>query len=166
MPDGVRPLMCARAPAPPLMMTRMARNRPKRAKRAKNAAGEEEEDEDDGANLSLAAMEAELRDDVMETLDAVASDFTSFRKLQDKLVGLRMEGKDLSKKDRDTYEGVREIHRRQFELAQSEQCPDRGAGRTAGCHQQAPGGSGGQAFALSRGSRRAAPRVHERLSGP
>ncbi|KPP80911.1 MAG: RNA polymerase primary sigma factor [Oceanicaulis sp. HLUCCA04] len=80
----------------------------KEGEEGENAAGEEEEDEDDGANLSLAAMEAELRDDVMETLDAVASDFTSFRKLQDKLVGLRMEGKDLSKKDRDTYEGVRE----------------------------------------------------------
>jgi len=80
----------------------------KEGEEGENAAGEEEDDEDDGANLSLAAMEAELRDDVMETLDAVANDFTSFRKLQDKLVGLRMEGKDLSKKDRDTYEGVRE----------------------------------------------------------
>ncbi|WP_429912715.1 RNA polymerase sigma factor RpoD [Glycocaulis sp.] len=69
---------------------------------------DDEEDDEDGANLSLAAMEAELREGVMETLDAVAGDFTSFRKLQDKLVGLRMEGKDLSKKDRETYEGVRE----------------------------------------------------------
>ncbi|MCH8522091.1 RNA polymerase sigma factor RpoD [Glycocaulis sp.] len=72
------------------------------------ASGEEEDDDDEGANLSLAAMEAELREGVMETLDAVAGDFTTFRKLQDKLVGLRMEGKDLSKKDRETYEGVRE----------------------------------------------------------
>ncbi|MFN3834333.1 MAG: RNA polymerase sigma factor RpoD [Glycocaulis sp.] len=70
--------------------------------------GEEEDEDDEGANLSLAAMEAELREGVMETLDAVAGDFTTFRKLQDKLVGLRMEGKDLSKKDRETYEGVRE----------------------------------------------------------
>ncbi|MGY6531170.1 RNA polymerase sigma factor RpoD [Glycocaulis sp.] len=72
------------------------------------ASGEEEDDDDEGANLSLAAMEAELREGVMETLDAVAGDFSTFRKLQDKLVGLRMEGKDLSKKDRETYEGVRE----------------------------------------------------------
>lgn len=72
------------------------------------ATSDDEDDDEDGANLSLAAMEAELREGVMETLDAVAGDFTTFRKLQDKLVGLRMEGKDLSKKDRDTYEGVRE----------------------------------------------------------
>ncbi|KAA5803777.1 RNA polymerase sigma factor RpoD [Alkalicaulis satelles] len=67
---------------------------------------EDEDDEDDGANMSLAAMEAELRDGVMATLDAIASDFDAFRRLQDKLVGLRLEGKDLSKKDRETYEGV------------------------------------------------------------
>jgi RNA polymerase primary sigma factor len=36
--------------------------------------------------LSLAAMEAELRDGVMETLDAIAVDFDVFRRLQDKLV--------------------------------------------------------------------------------
>ncbi|MGP1273855.1 MAG: RNA polymerase sigma factor RpoD [Caulobacterales bacterium] len=72
------------------------------------APGEDEEDDEDGANLSLAAMEAELREGVMETLDAVAGDFSTFRKLQDKLVNLRLEGKDLSKKDRETYDGVRE----------------------------------------------------------
>ena len=74
---------------------------------AEGESGEEDEDEE-GANLSLAAMEAELREGVMETLDAVASDFESFRRLQDKLVTQRMEGKDLSKKDRDAYEALSE----------------------------------------------------------
>ena len=54
----------------------------------------------------MAAMEGELRDGVMETLDAIASDFDAFRRLQDKLVNLRLTGKDFAKKDRDTYEAV------------------------------------------------------------
>ena len=70
------------------------------------SSDDDEDDEDDGGALSLAAMEAELRDGVMETLDAIASDFDAFRRLQDKLVNLRLTGKDFSKKDRDTYELV------------------------------------------------------------
>ncbi len=65
----------------------------------------DDDDDDDGAALSLAAMEAELRDGVMETLDAIAADFDLFRRLQDKLVTLRLEGKDFSKKDQENYDG-------------------------------------------------------------
>jgi len=63
-----------------------------------------DDDDDEGASLSLAAMEAELRDGVMETLDAIAADFDLFRRLQDKLVTLRLSGKDFSKKDQDNYD--------------------------------------------------------------
>ncbi|MEQ8406327.1 MAG: RNA polymerase sigma factor RpoD [Oceanicaulis sp.] len=73
--------------------------------KAEGESSDEDDDDDQGA-MSLAAMEAELRDGVMETLDAIASDFDAFRRLQDKLVGLRLSGKDFSKKDRETYEGV------------------------------------------------------------
>jgi len=73
-----------------------------KAEGGENQSGDDDDD-DEGANLSLAAMEAELRDGVMETLDAVASDFDTFRKLQDKLVSQRMAGKDLTKKDREVY---------------------------------------------------------------
>ena len=48
-------------------------------------------------------MEAELRDGVMVTLDAVASEFEAFRKLQEKLVGARLKGADLSDADRAAY---------------------------------------------------------------
>ncbi len=71
---------------------------------AENASSDDDDD-DDGAALSLAAMEAELRDGVMETLDAIAVDFDLFRRLQDKLVTLRLEGKDFSKKDQENYDG-------------------------------------------------------------
>ncbi|WP_138511625.1 RNA polymerase sigma factor RpoD [Maricaulis alexandrii] len=68
--------------------------------------GDEDDDDDDGASLSLSAMEAELRDGVMETLDSIATDFAAFRKLQDKLVAARIEGKDLTKQSREKYEGL------------------------------------------------------------
>ncbi len=47
---------------------------------------EEDDEEDDEANLSLAAMEAELRPQVMETLDLIASTYKKLRKLQDQAV--------------------------------------------------------------------------------
>ncbi|PYE26801.1 RNA polymerase RpoD-like sigma 70 subunit [Rhizobium sp. PP-F2F-G38] len=51
---------------------------------------EEEEEDDDESNLSLAAMEAELRPQVMETLDIIAETYKKLRKLQDQQVELRM----------------------------------------------------------------------------
>ncbi|CAN0655843.1 RNA polymerase sigma factor RpoD [Nitratireductor aquimarinus] len=47
---------------------------------------EEEDDEEDEANLSLAAMEAELKPGVMETLDFIADTYKKLRKLQDQKV--------------------------------------------------------------------------------
>jgi RNA polymerase primary sigma factor len=67
---------------------------------------DDDDDEEEGVNLSLSAMEAELREEVMVTLDAIAADFTAFRKLQDKLVNARVEGKDLTKQSREKYEGL------------------------------------------------------------
>jgi RNA polymerase primary sigma factor len=52
--------------------------------------GEEEEEEEDEANLSLAAMEAELRPQVMETLDVIADTYKKLRKLQDQQVENRL----------------------------------------------------------------------------
>ncbi len=70
------------------------------------ADGEDEEDEDfdDGGGMSISALEAELRDGVMEVLDAVANDFGGFRKLQDKLVESRLKGEALSAKDQKAYD--------------------------------------------------------------
>ncbi len=70
--------------------------------------GEEDDDEDfdDGGAMSISALEAELRDGVMEVLDAIASDFGEFRKLQDKLVEARLKGDVLTAKDQKTYESL------------------------------------------------------------
>jgi len=51
---------------------------------------EEEEEDEDEANLSLAAMEAELRPQVMETLDVIADTYKKLRKLQDQQVEGRL----------------------------------------------------------------------------
>ncbi|MGO4409817.1 MULTISPECIES: RNA polymerase sigma factor RpoD [unclassified Brevundimonas] len=65
---------------------------------------DDEDDFDDGGGMSISALEAELRDGVMEVLDAIAADFGGFRKLQDKLVEARLKGEVLSAKDHKSYE--------------------------------------------------------------
>jgi RNA polymerase primary sigma factor len=51
---------------------------------------EEEEEDEDEANLSLAAMEAELRPQVMVTFDEIADTYKKLRKLQDQQVENRL----------------------------------------------------------------------------
>ncbi|OQM76925.1 RNA polymerase sigma factor RpoD [Manganibacter manganicus] len=51
---------------------------------------EDDDDDEDEASLSLAAMEAELRPQVMETLDLIADTYKKLRKLQDQQVENRL----------------------------------------------------------------------------
>ena len=67
---------------------------------------DDEEDEDDAAAMSMSAMEAELREGVLTKLDEIATDFVKYRKLQDKLVARRMEGKDLTPKAQEDYDSL------------------------------------------------------------
>ncbi|WP_421936141.1 RNA polymerase sigma factor RpoD [Phenylobacterium sp.] len=72
------------------------------------AKGESDDDDefDDGAGPTISAMEAELREGVMATLDAIAGEFEAFRLLQEKLVGAKLKGEDLSEKDRAAYQAA------------------------------------------------------------
>jgi RNA polymerase primary sigma factor len=76
--------------------------------KAEGAGGEttddEDDDEDDAAAMSMSAMEAELRDGVLAKLDEIADGFGRYRKLQDKLVNRRLEGKDLAPKAQAEYD--------------------------------------------------------------
>ncbi|MFJ6023309.1 RNA polymerase sigma factor RpoD [Brevundimonas sp. NPDC092305] len=72
----------------------------------KPESDEDDEDFDDGGGMSISALEAELRDGVMEVLDAIAGDFPGFRKLQDKLVEARLKGEVLSAKDQKAYDAL------------------------------------------------------------
>ncbi|MEP9374070.1 RNA polymerase sigma factor RpoD [Mesorhizobium sp. KR1-2] len=74
-------------------------SKPRRASRSDedditNVGGEirpeEDEEDEDETNLSLAAMEAELRPQVMETLDVIADTYKKLRKLQDQQVENRL----------------------------------------------------------------------------
>src|ERR1700742_1000770 len=66
--------------------------------------GDGDDDFDDGAGPTVSAMEAELREGVMATLDAIASEFEAFRGLQERLVRHRLKGEDLTEADRKAYE--------------------------------------------------------------
>ncbi len=70
------------------------------------AEGENEDDFDDGAGPTVSAMEAELREGVMATLDAIAEEFETFRRLQERLVARRLEGKDLGDDDRRAFDDL------------------------------------------------------------
>lgn len=76
------------------------------AEPAAEGEGESEDDFDDGAGPTISAMEAELREGVMATLDSIAAEFESFRGLQEKLVGAKLKGQDLSDADRKAYEAA------------------------------------------------------------
>ncbi|NHK28825.1 RNA polymerase sigma factor RpoD [Parvularcula flava] len=77
---------------------------------------DDDEDFDEGA-LSLSAMEAELRDGVMEAFDEIASDFKKLRRLQDIMIEEQLKGEDLSpsqhrrykKLQKDIVERVRNV---------------------------------------------------------
>jgi RNA polymerase primary sigma factor len=68
------------------------------------AKGDDDDEFDDGAGPTISAMEGELREGVMLTLDAIAVEFEAFRMLQEKLVNQRLKGEDLSDKDRAAYQ--------------------------------------------------------------
>ncbi|WP_293680298.1 RNA polymerase sigma factor RpoD [uncultured Phenylobacterium sp.] len=68
------------------------------------AESDDDDDFDDGAGPTISAMEAELREGVMVTLDAIAAEFEAFRILQEKLVSAKLKGEELSDKERAAYQ--------------------------------------------------------------
>ncbi|HYC96576.1 RNA polymerase sigma factor RpoD [Brevundimonas sp.] len=91
-------------PPQPVPGTPEAKVEPEEGAADKAEDDEEDEDFDDGGGMSISALEAELRDGVMEVLDAIAGDFGAFRKLQDKLVEARLKGEVLNAKDQKAYD--------------------------------------------------------------
>ena len=70
------------------------------------AAAEADSDSefDDEQAISMSAMEAELKEGVMSTLDTIAEAFGQFRKLQEKRIELRLQGKALPGAKNEAYE--------------------------------------------------------------
>jgi RNA polymerase primary sigma factor len=77
-----------------------------RQKQAEAEAAEAEDDFDDGGAMSMSAMEAELREGVTKTLDAVGENFQRYRKLQERLMARKIEGKALTPKDFKEYDEI------------------------------------------------------------
>ncbi|NDC58287.1 MAG: RNA polymerase sigma factor RpoD, partial [Alphaproteobacteria bacterium] len=70
--------------------------------------GDADGDFDDEGGISMSAMEAELREGVMATLDAVAAAFEEFRGLQEKRIDLRLKGKALPAVQSTRYEELQQ----------------------------------------------------------
>ena len=66
-----------------------------------------DEDEDGENSLSLAAMEAELKPQVLEKFDAIASNYKKLRRLQDQLVELKLKNQSLSPSQERRYKKLK-----------------------------------------------------------
>ncbi|MEP3655396.1 MAG: RNA polymerase sigma factor RpoD [Litorimonas sp.] len=69
---------------------------------------DDEDEEEDKTNLSMAGMEAALRDDIMEKLDRISENFGRFQKLQQMLIKARLSGKKLRKPQAEEYDAIQE----------------------------------------------------------
>ena len=69
---------------------------------------DDDDDEDEQANMSLAAMEAALKDQVLETLETIANDYAQLSEMQDSRVSATLnEDGSFSKKDEAKYQALR-----------------------------------------------------------
>jgi len=71
-------------------------------------ASDDDDDEDDQANMSLAAMEAALKDQVLTTLERISTDFAMLSEMQDSRISATLnEDGSFSEKDEETYQKLR-----------------------------------------------------------
>ena len=71
-------------------------------------ADDEDDDDDEAANMSLAAMEAVLKPQVLETLDLIARDYAKLSEMQDNRISATLnEDSSFSKKQEANYQKLR-----------------------------------------------------------
>ena len=71
-------------------------------------ADDEDDDDDEAANMSLAAMEAVLKPQVLETLDLIARDYAKLSEMQDNRISATLnEDGSFSKKQEANYQKLR-----------------------------------------------------------
>ncbi|NRB20461.1 MAG: RNA polymerase sigma factor RpoD [Rhodobacteraceae bacterium] len=69
---------------------------------------DDDDDEDDQANLSLAAMEAALKDQVLTMLERISSDYSQLSEMQDSRISATLnEDGSFSAKDEEVYQALR-----------------------------------------------------------
>ena len=67
---------------------------------------DDEEEEEDKTNLSMASMEAALRDSVMATLDEISENFSRFQVLQQMLIRARLSGKKMRRPQAEEFDQI------------------------------------------------------------
>ncbi|UWR49976.1 RNA polymerase sigma factor RpoD [Phaeobacter inhibens] len=71
-------------------------------------AQDDDDDEDDQANMSLAAMEAALKDKVLTTLEQISSDYAQLSEMQDSRISATLnEDGSFSERDEQVYQSLR-----------------------------------------------------------
>ena len=96
-------------------------------------------DDDEFENqMSLAAIEAELKPKVVETFDKIASEYKKLRRLQEQDIANQLQSESLRRRRSEIQEAEGRNHRR-GEVAAAEPGPYRFAGRAALRHQQEAG---------------------------
>ncbi|MEX0308157.1 MAG: RNA polymerase sigma factor RpoD [Ruegeria sp.] len=71
-------------------------------------ASDDDDDDDDQANMSLAAMEAALKDQVLTTLERISTDFAQLSEMQDSRISATLnEDGTFSAQDEETYQKLR-----------------------------------------------------------
>jgi len=101
----------------PEVAERVHKEEAEKAEAEANKEEDEDEDDFDEGALSLSAMEAELRDGVMQTFDDIAGDYKKLRRLQDIMIEEQLKGEDLTasqtrrfrKLQKDIVERVRSV---------------------------------------------------------
>ena len=73
-------------------------------KTPRTPSDDDDEDDEEEASISLAAMEAVLKPQVIETFEQIASTYTKLQRAQDKLLSAQQRGDDVSKSTERTYE--------------------------------------------------------------
>ncbi|MES0825178.1 RNA polymerase sigma factor RpoD [Ruegeria sp. SCP11] len=69
---------------------------------------DDDDDDDDQANMSLAAMEAALKDQVLTTLERISTDFAQLSEMQDSRISATLnEDGTFSEQDEETYQKLR-----------------------------------------------------------
>jgi len=103
-PESVTKAVAEAAPKPP----EPAENEDGEDGEKSEGDDDDDEDEDEQANLSLAAMEAALRPQVLETLDQIANDFAELSNLQDFRISATLnEDESFSEKEEKKYQTLR-----------------------------------------------------------
>ena len=100
------------------------------------ASNEDDDDDDMENSLSLAAMEAELKPQVLETFDLVATNYKKLRRLQDQLVEKALKNDRPLPEPGAPLQAAEGRDRRRGQVALAQCQPHRDPGREALRHQQ------------------------------